>query len=147
MYIFVIYVYIVCTVYLEDISYVHSYPVNSSINKVYVCMYVTTSAPMDTARKGSITARTGLDNSTNRARKMHGSGTKSARFGLGRISSWLETGMIWARKQHQLSSKQARYRLENGTTWARSWHANTQRQGSKISKFGTKNRYFTTSDG
>ena len=53
---------------------------------------------MATARKGSITARTGLDNSMNRGGKMHGSGTKSARFGLERISPW-------ARNWHDLSSK------------------------------------------
>ena len=74
------------------------------------------------------------------SRNRHDLGSKEYLLGL-------ENGTIWARKRHQLSSKQARCRLENGTIWARSWHANTQRQGSKISKFGTMNRDFTTSDG
>ena len=110
------------------------------VAKLYCATYLTASARMGTARKGSITARTWLDNSTNRARKLYGSGTKSVRFGLERISSWARNWHDLARKRHHWSSKQARYRLENGTIWARSWHANNQRQGSKISKFGAKNR-------
>ena len=102
--------------------------------------YLTASARMDTARKGSITARAGLERCAVRARNRHDLGSKEYLLGL-------ETGTIWARKRHQLSSKQARYTLENGTIWARSWHANTQRHGSKISNFVTKNRDFTTSDG
>ena len=51
----------------------------------------------------------GLDNSTNRARKMHGSDSKSARFGLERIPSR-------ARNWHDLCSpKLAPVGLEMGT--------------------------------
>ena len=101
---------------------------------------LTANARMDTVRKGSITARTGLERCTVRARNRHDLGSKEYLLGL-------KTGTIWDRKRHQLSSKQARIRLENGTIWARSWHTNTQRQGSKLSTFCKKTRDFTTSDG
>ena len=71
------------------------------IAKLCRATYLTASARLDTAR-------TGLNNSTNRARKMHCSGTKWARFGLERISSW-------ARNWHDLGSKTAPVELETGT--------------------------------
>ena len=109
--------------------------VQKPLKLVDVCsqvIYLT--ARMDTVRKCSISARTWLERCTVRARNWHDLGSKEYLLGL-------ETGTIWARKRHELSSKQTRFRLENGTIWARSWHANTQSQGSKISKFGTKNRF------
>ena len=90
----------------------------------------------------------GLDNSTNRARKMHCSGTKSARFGLERISSWArnwhdlgsKTAPVESRNRHVIRSKTAQFGLEVGTQTPKC-------RGSKISNFGTKSRDFTTSDG
>ena len=70
--------------------------------------YLTASARIDTARKGSITAWTELDNNTNRARKMHGSGTKSAQCGL-------ENGTSWSRNRHVIRSKTVYFGLEVGT--------------------------------
>ena len=75
--------------------------------------YLTASARMDTARKGSITAQRGLERCTVHARNRHDLGSKEYLLGL-------ETGTIWARKRHQLGSKWARFRLENGAIWARS---------------------------
>ena len=79
----------------------------------------------------------GLDNSTNRARKMHDSGTKLARFGPERISSWarnwhdlgsktapveLEIGTLYARKRHDFGSKLARKRRKTGLEKKQFWH-------------------------
>ena len=86
--------------------------------------------------QGSITARTGLDNSTNRARKMHGSGTKSARFGLERISSW-------TRNWHDLGSKTAPAELETGTLYARKRHDLGSKLARKYPRAGLENKQFS----
>ena len=97
------------------------------ITKFCRATYLTTSARMDTAR-------TGLDNSTNRARKMHGSGTKSARFGLERTS--------WARNWHDLGSKTAPVKLETGTLCAQKRNDLGSKLARKHPKAGLENKQF-----
>ena len=76
--------------------------------------YLTASARMGTVRKapqvqeqGSITARTGIDNSTNRAETVE-----------------LETGTLYGRKRHDLGSKLARKHTKVGLENKQFWHEN-----------------------
>ena len=63
-------------------------------------IFKTANSRLDTVRKVSITARTGFERFTVRSRNPHDLGSKEYLLGL-------ETGTIWARKRHQLNSKQA----------------------------------------
>ena len=77
-------------------------------------------AQMDTARKDSITARTGLERCTVRAR----------------------IGTIWARNWHNLGSKTAPVEFETCTLYARKRHDLGLKLARKHPKAGLENKHF-----
>ena len=85
------------------------------IAKLCRATYLTANARMDTVQKCSITARTGLERCTVRARNRLYVGWKEYLL-------WLECGTIWTRKRHQLSSKLARKHPKAGLESKQIWH-------------------------